>query len=891
MGQNPRIPMSKERHMSQWKAISLPRTIGDVLWHHVYPIVGYVILTIGFTYPTAFRLTTHIPGGGDAPWFLWQLWWFKHALVDLKQSPLITDMIYYPLTDVPVTWQTPINEFFTIPFQMVTGVVVLYNLLFLASFVLSGYFMYLLLVEIVQRRDLAFVGGLVFAFCAYRGVRGLGHLSLLTTQWMPLALLLLIRAWRRPTVLRGIGAGIAIGMVSLSSPYYLAYFVLPLALVGGFYVTIWQRPLLRRPQLWSAALAVGLVAGLMILPFYISFLQADQELLEEAAAVSNAAYDHVADLLSWFLPPGQNPVWGRLTGKIYSQFTTPNLMETTLFFGLLPLILAFASAFVRWPGRRQVVFWQLLALLTWVLSFGPVLHVHGQPLIEWMPYRLFMALPGAFAFRIPSRIGIVTVIAATVLCMMMLERCIRKRPGWRWRALLAIWSSFLLASVAFRFPYTSSSAVIPPVYERIANTPGKFAILELPAGELFFGQMSWYMYYQTYHNKRLVSGYLGRRPPRLHATERELPFVRRFFTNDPSRLVDSPSDKQILMQDWPEDVQDANTLLYNEGIRYVILHCPSTQGDFCQPATALLTLGLGPPIYRDESAMLYEVAPSGGTLASGLGQIGLSYDDAYSEPFIQEGRHTRTIETTGTINFTVPLRAEWSVYGELQGSRAEEVQFAIDGQTMPPQILEYSQDLLTFRLKAALEPTHHRLLIRAPESHTANAEQDCSQLCIRNLAVRLDRPAGVEVQTTQTFNGLLSLTSYSIQEIGFFDQDIQAYILFTEWSCHEPLSDDYTLYLHYVDDSGELLAQDDHLLGRGFSDSTVPTSQWECPGNHADVSYVPEELLARGVIDVAFGLWRPETNQYAQPSGELRIDQLGRTRLEIRLDTDKDGID
>jgi hypothetical protein len=852
-----------------------------VVKHHLLPLAGYALLTVGFTYPTAFRLTTHIPGGGDAPWFLWQLWWFKHAIVDLRQSPLVTNLIYYPLTDVPVTWQTPINEFFTIPLQMVTGVVLLYNLLFLASFVLSGYFMYLLVASVVRRRDLAFVAGLIFAFCAYRGVRGLGHLSLLTTQWMPLSLLLLIQCWRRPTIARGLATGIGIGLVALSSPYYVAYFLLPLALVGGLYVLIWRRPLLKRPPLWSAALVAALIAAAMTLPFYAGFLQADQEWQNEARAISGSVVEYSADLLSWFLPAREHPVWGQYTAQVYDQFSTRNPLETTVFFGLLPLLLAIGSAFVRWPGRRQVVFWQVLAALTWLMSFGPVLHVDGRPVIGWMPYRLFMSLPGAYFFRTPSRVAIVTVIAGAILAAMMLERWIVRRPNWPWRVFLVIWSAFLLFNMAFRFPYRGSSTAVPPVYEQIARTPGDFAILELPAGELFFGQMSWYMYYQTYHNKRLVSGYLGRRPPRLHAQERAMPFVRRFFTNDPNRLVDLPGEATTLAQAWPEDIRNANVLLYNQGIRYVVLHCQSMQGSFCQPASALLNLGLGLPVYRDETTMLYEATPEGGSTVMGFDNVVPAYDEAFSEPFVREGRYTRMAQGGGTITLTLPLAGTWSLQGELEGDLAGEVQFAVDGEAMSAQTTVYSETLQTFSLRTQLEPGSHNLLLRVPGGDANSADQSCSRLCVRNLIVRLDELAVMETKAAQAFGGRVSLAGYSLQEYRFSEGDLPEYALFTRWSCQAPIPKDYTLYVHYVDGSGTLLAQDDHLLGRSHSSETLPTSQWTCPDHYYDVSYVPRELAEAGGIEVALGLWVPETGERLTPSGELPVDSYGGVRLKI----------
>ena len=215
---------------------------------HLLPLAAYTLFTLVLGYPATTNLTNQIPGFGDAPWFLWDLWWFRHAILSLRQSPLVTNLIYHPLSDVPVQWQSPVNELFTAPIQTAIGVVLQYNLLWLLSFVLSAYFTYLLLLAIVRRSDLAFVGGIIFGFCSYRWVRGFGHLSLLTTQWMPLAVLLVLNLARRPSISRGIAAGIGVSLVALSSPYYSAYFLLPLGLVGLVYLlTARQDSSERRP--------------------------------------------------------------------------------------------------------------------------------------------------------------------------------------------------------------------------------------------------------------------------------------------------------------------------------------------------------------------------------------------------------------------------------------------------------------------------------------------------------------------------------------------------------------------------------------------------------------------------------------------------------------------
>ena len=181
-----------------------------------------------------------------------------------------------------------------------------------------------------------------------------------------------------------------------------------------------------------------LVAAMISLPFYLTSLMRQEDMEGLAYMLRQSLYDFPADLLSWALPPAWNPFWGKYTAATYAGFTTANLAETSLFFGFLPPVLALATAFMRWPENRQVRYWQAVGLLAFIMSFGPVLHVGGQQVLQWMPYRLFMALPGSESFRIPSRVGVAAILAGTVLAMMLLSRLLVGRNDWKWKVLLGI---------------------------------------------------------------------------------------------------------------------------------------------------------------------------------------------------------------------------------------------------------------------------------------------------------------------------------------------------------------------------------------------------------------------------------------------------------------------
>ncbi len=73
-----------------------------------------------------------------------------------------------------------------------------------------------------------------------------------------------------------------------------------------------------------------------------------------------------------------------------------------------------------------------------------------------------------------------------------------------------------------------------PIYEQLAQEPGRFGVLELPIRQ--FGD---YMAYQTLHGKPIVGGYISRQPP--YPTLENTPALR--FMLDATPLDDPARDR------------------------------------------------------------------------------------------------------------------------------------------------------------------------------------------------------------------------------------------------------------------------------------------------------------------------------------------------------------
>src|SRR4051794_39802381 len=131
-------------------------------------------------YPIVQNMGSAIPFGGDAWQHIWNLWWVKHALLDLHTNPYHTNLLFYPdganlyLHTLALT-----AALLGIPLQLFgLNLLATYNLLMLSTFFLAGYSAFLLCYYVTKNVWASFVGGFVFAFSPYHFAHLIGHLNL-----------------------------------------------------------------------------------------------------------------------------------------------------------------------------------------------------------------------------------------------------------------------------------------------------------------------------------------------------------------------------------------------------------------------------------------------------------------------------------------------------------------------------------------------------------------------------------------------------------------------------------------------------------------------------------------------------------------------------------------
>ena len=540
----------------------------------------YTGLTLAMTWPIATQFTT-LPDGGDDWRFLWNLWWMKTALVDLHTNPFHTDYLYYPQgVNLYLDTLAPALGVIGIPFELLGfNLVAVYNLLALSSFVLAGYGTYLLVRHLTGSRPAGFVAGLIFAFCPYHFAHLLGHLNLVSLQWIPFYILALVRAWEWPRA-ETIHSGAAPVLVTtcLSPALWAALAGLWLAVtsytewsyalfLGLFtlWFLAWHLRMNRQGPDGLASLRRLAVLGgvwlLLVAPVLVPMVQ--EALTSRFAQTTIQASNFLsADLTDVLVPSLFHPLW-RVVGPVLEpHYTGRPRSERALFVGYTVLLLSTATVWV-FRRRRDVVFWGGTALGAWVLSLGPILHVWGQS--NWggwrvpLPYAVLYFLPFFNIVRVPGRFMVLVMLALAVLVGYALAstQAGRWKLPWLTRPVkgtaTVVGALVLLEYLAIPFNMQSWNYDLP-FYHELAQEPGRFGVLELPLAPLAI-----YEGFQTIHHKPIVGGYLARQPsdPFANSTPVLLYLQPATPANDPLAVVASRTGLADLRR---------------AGVRYVLVH-------------------------------------------------------------------------------------------------------------------------------------------------------------------------------------------------------------------------------------------------------------------------------------------------------------------------------
>ena len=558
-----------------------------------FVLVAYGLLTVVMTYPAAPNALREVAGGGDVYPFMWLLWWAKRSLVDLHTGPANVIAFYHPygvqlpslVADANLMWTS-------LPLVTLLGPLVAYNVQLLSTYVLTAFTTYLLCYSLTRKHGPSFVGGVVFAFSAWRSGRAAhGGLGLVLTYWLPLYVMFLIRVFKKPNARNALFCGLFLALSVLSGFLHVAHFVIPVTAVFFVYHFFADRALLYSVRFWKSFGAAAGLAAAIVVPIYAPLLQAwtagGLDYFHRFGFLS-----HSASLLGFVVPPPTQLLAERIEPlRLLAQELLPKYYDV-VYIGVVALALAVCAG---WNKRTGI--WVILAALGAVLALGPLLRVGS----EWVEYSVsgktgFVLLPGALLtilpfyewVRDPARFGELVTFSVAVLAsygVLVLSSRVGRRRVVRCALFGGIVACILIDYSSFP-PFPTQRIPVPGFYDSLAADSSVYGILDVGPGLVDFPSM----YFQTVHQHPIAIGFFSR-----------VPYEARHYRRFLEQLVDPNPDIANVGQLAP-----ALQLL---NMRYVVLH--KLLGTTTEGMEPFLAENLGQPVYEDDQIAAFAVPLTG----------------------------------------------------------------------------------------------------------------------------------------------------------------------------------------------------------------------------------------------------------------------------------------
>jgi hypothetical protein len=474
------------------------------------------MLAVVFTWPLSRDFTGQIPGGCTDIWQnYWGFWWWHHALFELGQSPMWTDMLYYPFgSSLALHTHSAFNMLWTMPAQLFWGPAAALNLATLGALAMCGWTAFLLARDLGLSWSASVFAGIVFALNANHMEQTLEHLNLISAQFMPLVVLFLLRWLRECRWEWALALGLCFGFQALASWHIglltgLLLVVLAVVHVLTLPLREWSIPSIRRiGHVLIGLVAVILVTGPVLFPML-------REILAGTDYVKPPE-ERGIDLLFLLIPSERHPLWGGLTRGLYLEMRSYLSVGFVCFVGIAPLVCMVAALIgVRGRLRKVVWAWFVVFLLTVVFAMGanPVIAGKALPGGGSWPFAWMSELPILRAMRLANRFMIPLTLVLGVIAGAGLDHLSRRqiRDGEDVRTVRRPWVPlvfilFLLFEYVWA-PYPVIAVPKMPWAEKIQAETGDGAVLPLPFDLTSATVVN--LYEQTVHERPIAGGYIA----------------------------------------------------------------------------------------------------------------------------------------------------------------------------------------------------------------------------------------------------------------------------------------------------------------------------------------------------------------------------------------------
>jgi hypothetical protein len=291
------------------------------------------------------------------------------------------------------------------------------------------------------------------------------------------------------------------------------------------------------------------------------------------------------DLLAYVMPNPGHPLYGGPFADWLRRERSDGYEEYT---ASLPLVALAVIGLAWWRWRAHLPRrWLALAVLFGALSFGPFIHVAGMNTYVPGPWALLRYVPVVELARSPARFAVLATLATAVVFAAAFAT-LRDRS--RRRGLVAAAVVGLLAFELLAQPRPLAQVRIPAIYDIVkADLDHRVRILRLPTGIRDgtsslgdFNAESQFL--QTYHEKRLLGGYLSRVSRKRKRDLMSFPVF--------SALVRLSAGEALTAEQLARAREGAPRFLRRSRLRYIVMDAARTSHELKSFAIELFDLEL-----------------------------------------------------------------------------------------------------------------------------------------------------------------------------------------------------------------------------------------------------------------------------------------------------------
>lgn len=548
------------------------------------PVLGYFgLATVVMTWPAVTSIGTAVVGGlGDNLHFAWLIAWFDQAIFSLHRLPFFAPHLNYP-----EGWHlarseiTPVQVLQGLPFTRLGGPILAFNAVALLSFVFSGLSAYFCALKLTSQRIPALIAGTLFAFSPFRIAHWrVGQLNVLGTLWFPIYFVALADLIREKGSARrsGVIAGLALGLISLTSQYYFYMTLVASVLAAATYLLGYRRDRLVNSAFWRSLTRMAIVAAPLVAIGLLPYV----DLALRDSYPSRALYDvssGSASVTDFLLPSTDHFLWGAWVGENFSRNHWP---EATLYIGAIATVLALVAILSAWRSGNGVRVLAIFAGVSILLSLGVHLYWNEQLVLVRLPeaiasilhrdetrvpmlgYLLHKFVPFYSTMRTFKRTGALALTAIALLVGIgAAELLNRLKSNWRTPA-----GVLLLAMVWLDFypgPFKEFSKVEPRAVDQwLATQPGNGAVAEFP---FWLEEEQFHVYSTLTHGRPFLGGFFNAFPPPQY--QRIRPVMEEFPNEASVRLLEELGVHYVLVErGLYQNFTMVDRLIRNLGMKY-----------------------------------------------------------------------------------------------------------------------------------------------------------------------------------------------------------------------------------------------------------------------------------------------------------------------------------